>query len=391
MADWEGIGNMLQGMGAGFSGNLPQYMVAQRTKEEAEYLKDERRRQALIRDFAQVYSLGSQGQWDSAEKLLNDRTTHIQRLGGDPSDTQGLLDQIKAGNHEEVMGELGAFIQSGILTGDIQGGASENPYQFGPGFMAKDSAGNLFQGTQARNPATGQVETVMAPVGHNAPQQGGLQMVGSMGMTSGETIDYRGQASGAESAARERAQYQYAAPIAGAEATARANVEAATAPGIAAATTMATKSAENAAERGSAARTNATAFDAYNQAMAGVRTAFSGTDTGPIAGRILAVTAAQQGAEGARAAAAPVLKQLFRSAGEGVFTDKDQQLLMDMMPDRKDHPEVVQQKLGTIDAIVKAKLNMNGAPAPKSGGTIMMDAQGNKAMVYPDGTVEEIR
>jgi hypothetical protein len=124
--------------------------------------------------------------------------------------------------------------------------------------------------------------------------------------------------------------------------------------------TRAEETAKTDIDRSNQARTNAMAFSAYQEAMNGISNAFTGTDTGPVAGRVPAVTAAQQTAEGAVAAAAPVLKQLFRSAGEGVFTDKDQQLLMDMMPKRTDHPEVVQYKLATIDKIVAAKLGTGG-------------------------------
>ena len=106
------------------------------------------------------------------------------------------------------------------------------------------------------------------------------------------------------------------------------------------------------------ARANNTAWNVYQTGMAGVRRGMEGSVTGPIAGRIPAYTAAQQSAEGAVSAMAPVLKQLFRSAGEGVFTDKDQQLLLDMMPTRKDHPAAREFKLNNIDNIVRAKLGL---------------------------------
>lgn len=361
MADWQGIGNLLQGVGAGFSGNLPQYQQAQAMQQEAEFLKDERRRKAMITDYARVYSLGQAGQWDTAARLLQNRIGDIQRLGGDPKDTMALYEHIAdPAKREAGMAELGAFIQAGILSGDIEApGGDQSPQQFGATYMGKDQAGNLFQITQARDPNTGNAQTVMSPVGHNSPQQGQLSIVGQMGMTSGEAVGYAGD----RAAAQQAAQYQYAAPIAGAQAQARADVEAATAPQIAADTTAAQEEAKANVERKIAQRGNATAFDAYQQAMNGIRTSFGKTDTGPIAGRMPAVTAGQQTAEGAIAAAAPVLKQLFRSAGEGVFTDKDQQLLIDMLPKRTDHPEVVESKLGMIDSVVAAKLNMSGAPA----------------------------
>lgn len=90
--------------------------------------------------------------------------------------------------------------------------------------------------------------------------------------------------------------------------------------------------------------------------------ALQGTVTGPVVGLSPALTSPQQIADGAIAAVAPVLKQLFRAAGEGIFTDRDQQLLLEMVPDRTDHPEARAAKMTMIDAIIEAKL------APIGGG-----------------------
>lgn len=101
----------------------------------------------------------------------------------------------------------------------------------------------------------------------------------------------------------------------------------------------------------------------WRVARQGLMSALSGTTTGPIAGRMPALTAGQQTADGAVAAVAPVLKQLFRSAGEGVFTDRDQQLLLDMVPTREDLPEARENKMQMIDAIIEAKLSAGAAGA----------------------------
>lgn len=106
-----------------------------------------------------------------------------------------------------------------------------------------------------------------------------------------------------------------------------------------------------------------TAYDVFRVGVSGLEKAMEGTITGPVMGRIPAVTAGQQTAQGAEATMAPVLKQLFRDAGEGTFTDQDQELLMRMVPSRKDHPEVRKAKIEMIDGIVRAKLGMGLAPA----------------------------
>jgi hypothetical protein len=112
---------------------------------------------------------------------------------------------------------------------------------------------------------------------------------------------------------------------------------------------------------------NKRAFDVYQTAITGLSSGLKGTNTGPIAGRMPAWTSGQQIADGTIAAMAPVLKQLFRGSGEGTFTDKDQELLMEMLPTRKDEPEARKAKLANIDAIVKAKLGIATTQAPGAG------------------------
>lgn len=118
------------------------------------------------------------------------------------------------------------------------------------------------------------------------------------------------------------------------------------------------------ADRADAQRTKSDALRVYEAGLAGLQPAMAGTITGPLAGRVPAVTTGQQTAEGAIAAMAPILKQIFRTAGEGTFTDSDQKLLMDMIPKRTDTPEARTAKLANIDAIVRAKLG--GASQPQA-------------------------
>ena len=129
-------------------------------------------------------------------------------------------------------------------------------------------------------------------------------------------------------------------------------------------------------ERAEEQRTNTRTFNVYETGMRGLVESLGNTTTGPIFGLIPAVTAEQQTAEGAIAAMAPVLKQMFRAAGEGIFTDRDQQLLLDMVPKRTDHPEARVAKVEMIDGIVRAKLGMD----PTSMGT---DAGGERTATNP--------
>ena len=275
----------------------------------------------------------------------------IAGLGGNFDASKSIRDMLRAG---DVNGALTQLSVGNQILRDA-------------GIIAVDDANNQKGQTFAvTNPETGQIEMVGSVFDPRSGQwtaqrvpMGGGEIVGPSGVAPSQRPGQRY----AETAAEQAARLGYAGQIAGAEAGARADVEAATAPKIAADTTAAQEEAKADVERKIAQRGNATAFDAYQQAMNNIRGSFAKTDTGPIAGRMPAVTAGQQTAEGAISAAAPVLKQLFRSAGEGVFTDRDQQLLIDMLPKRTDHPEVVESKLGMIDSVVAAKLNMSGAPA----------------------------
>lgn len=112
------------------------------------------------------------------------------------------------------------------------------------------------------------------------------------------------------------------------------------------------------ADQDSKDRSNSSASQVYETGMSGVYEGMRGTDTGPISGRFPAVTTGQQVAQGAVAAMAPVLKQMFRTAGEGTFTDKDQDLLMQMVPTRTDTPAAREAKMANVDNIVRAKLGM---------------------------------
>lgn len=136
-------------------------------------------------------------------------------------------------------------------------------------------------------------------------------------------------------------------------------------------------------------------YQLYQVARDGLVQALDGARTGPIAGRLPALQPADQNAESAVASMAPVLKQLFRSAGEGVFTDKDQQMLLDMMPTRTMLPEARKDAIRRIDAIVEAKLQ-GGGGTQTSGYRVgqVIEANGRRYRVTggdpADPDVEEI-
>ncbi|MCK5609382.1 hypothetical protein KAR91_46345 [Candidatus Pacearchaeota archaeon] len=167
-------------------------------------------------------------------------------------------------------------------------------------------------------------------------------------------------------------------------------------PKVEAAVASAVANANQAAELAKTGRSNQIALNVYNTGMKGVIDGLSNTETGPFVGWLPALTANQQIADGAVAALAPVLKQMFRAAGEGIFTDKDQELLLDMAPKRTDRQASITAKLNNIDAIVRAKLNLGpqqptGQPTPTAQpdqqiteGQTATNAQGEK-IIFRNG------
>lgn len=116
-----------------------------------------------------------------------------------------------------------------------------------------------------------------------------------------------------------------------------------------------------------------TAWNMYREARDGLIAGLSGSNTGPVAGRVPAITSAQQVAEGGVSAMAPVLKQLFRVSGEGTFTDRDQALLLEMVPTRMDNPAARDAKIANIDRIVRAKLGIPADTPTSPGGAAPAD------------------
>ena len=132
-----------------------------------------------------------------------------------------------------------------------------------------------------------------------------------------------------------------------------------------------------------------TTYKVFTTALDGLSQALGATSlTGPLLGRLPAATTSAQIAEGAKAIMLPTLKNIFREAGEGTFTDADQKALEQLLPRRGQTKEAQVAQIEAIEKIVKAKLNI---PEAKEGGQMMIDANGNRAIVYPDGSYEEVQ
>ena len=349
MANWaEG----LQALGAGLQGQLPQYMAGKARAEEAEALRDEQRRKQLLSlNRAALVDLAS-GRRGQAEATIQQALDLVPESSRQP--VLGVLQRIQAGDEQGALEELKYLDDRAVQIGEMEPIGGSPDLQVGTKqTLVKDPEGNLFYATQIADKTTGRTRTSYAPISPDGPERptGRLTLVDELGLSAEESA---------------RRQTQQAAEQAGAVAAATAQAELKTMPELRAAVKAAEQSAMAAAKANEKASTGEGAYRVWETGMSSLVEAFDKTLTGPVVGWLPAMTSNQQMAVGATAAIAPILKQLFRASGEGVFTDRDQQLLLDMAPTRRDTPEAAAWKIQNIDNIVKAKLGIeDGGAAPQ--------------------------
>lgn len=184
----------LQGMGAWFAGQGPQYEAAkslqQRNEQEDAVLRDERRRKAMIQDFTTAYAFGKNGQWDAATELLQNRVGEISRLGGNPKDTIALYEAIAdPARRPEAMAELESFMQAGVLSGDIKAPPTAGQ-QYSGLFTTKDGR------RAGLNNVTGQIEVIPTQGGITAQMPAGASGDAQKGSTQVVMIDGKPHLSG---------------------------------------------------------------------------------------------------------------------------------------------------------------------------------------------------
>lgn len=117
------------------------------------------------------------------------------------------------------------------------------------------------------------------------------------------------------------------------------------------------------AEKAEDVKAKSKIYETFDIGLSNVSDALQETTTGPYIGKLPALTEEAQTAEGAVAIMAPLLKSLFRQSGEGTFTDKDQELLMKMVPTRDDLPAAAASKINMIKSVVRSKLGLERLPS----------------------------
>lgn len=119
----------LQGMGAWFQGQGPQYMNAQSVARRTRAVEDGVRREAMLKDGRTALLLGSQGKWGEAQGLLQNRMDLVNQLGGDPSGTASMLRMVQEGRHDEALMELKTADDMAVMNGELpaMGGREHTP------------------------------------------------------------------------------------------------------------------------------------------------------------------------------------------------------------------------------------------------------------------------
>lgn len=190
--------------GRDVSGNLSGILDSLSNRKTAQMERDivseDQRKQALVEDFAQVASLLDAKEPEQALAVLDERIGLLTDMGLDPSHTKDLRKRI-LDNPESARLGVQSVLDMAEATGryenpmlarlklqlEAQKALKGSPAQFGSSVDFKDSEGNLFTGTQIRDPGTGKVRFEVVPVpGSPEKPVGGLSRIDSAGRTSGD-------------------------------------------------------------------------------------------------------------------------------------------------------------------------------------------------------------
>lgn len=352
---------------------------------------DEYKIRDLATDAIKIKPLLEAGDMSRSNVMIAERIQKILQRGGDPSDTIAFRDAINSGQitPQQAAAELDAEIMAAERAGILN--RSNIP-------ASQRQFNSLLDIVRPAMDANGQID----PTKLTAEQRAAANELGLTAKIGTYTAAERTATTPGMTDVVADSESTIEGAKSGAKEAAKLGVQAKMSPDIERAVTLAKETAKQQADQVGQEKTNAKAMKIYDSAINNLFDALGSTTTGVWAGWAPALTDNARAAEGAIAVMAPVLKEMFRVSGEGTFTKDDQDRLMAMLPSRSDSPPVRAAKLDAIDLVVRAKLSqgeskqtfkekMTGeTDPPKDGGQLMIDANGNRAMVYPDGSFEEI-
>jgi hypothetical protein len=118
-------GRALSAISAGLMGQGPQYLGMiqqqdQQSQQQAQQLSKERL-VAMAQDAQRVDSLLKSGDIQGALRVIDNRTTALKQLGGDPSDTLRIRQLIMSGEIPTAQAEIGQFLSAAQQAGLVKG------------------------------------------------------------------------------------------------------------------------------------------------------------------------------------------------------------------------------------------------------------------------------
>ena len=246
------LANALMGFGAGVQGRGGEFLQGLQQQEQAQQTKkkalDKERQQAAFTDNRVGLGYLKAGQIGQFNKIASERSGYIKKLGGDPVDTDRLIELVEAGEVDKATNWMQDFDKEGvtrgflapverikvkpkelidgnyvemvdgkpvktkILTGDEA--VDPGKYTFGASTTVKDSNGRLFTQTQRRS-SRGPMESIIASFdgGEDGPA-GKLQIVGTYGLTAAEKVAQIASEEGSRGGAKEITNYKMSAMMA---------------------------------------------------------------------------------------------------------------------------------------------------------------------------------
>ncbi len=340
------VGGIQQGLAAG----REEERLVQSNQAEAEQAEIDRQILSMARGAKTAFDIKDP---DARDQFLLGRAIKIRDAGGDPSDTLALRELP----FEQQNFELQDAINQASSVSELVSKAGRKKF-IGTPQRVTEGGKNFLTGVTQNEDGSFSEERIEITG----------DFVSTLGQTAEEQAATEVSVAEKKEAGKLRAQFKLKPKVAEA-------VAAATGRGSA----IVKAESDN--------KSNSAAFNVYETSINNLTEALSDTATGPVLGFIPSVTANQQIADGAVAMMGQTLKQVFRSAGEGTFTDADQKALLGLAPTRTDLPAARVAKIKMIDSIVRAKLEQPSgstqqqevdqaqvtAPATR----IRFDAQGN--------------
>jgi hypothetical protein len=106
----------LMGFGAGVQGRGPEFVAGLQDQDRR---LDEDRRQALLEDAFTTQQMLQSGDTAGTRAFLMDRIQNIERLGGDPSDTMGVLQKLDSGDVQGALRDVSTVVDFGVRSGRL--------------------------------------------------------------------------------------------------------------------------------------------------------------------------------------------------------------------------------------------------------------------------------